>query len=55
MHDCPQCGWACDCDGDDIWNDAAAQECCHVCDDEDHDDDGFPFDEDDDLTDEGGP
>jgi hypothetical protein len=34
MHECPACGMACDCDGDDLWNEEA--EC--RCDCEDHED-----------------
>lgn len=33
MHDCPECGLACDCDGEDLWYDAEpAGGCAHVCD-----------------------
>lgn len=32
MHSCPECGQACACDGEDLWNDAAEGECCHECD-----------------------
>lgn len=35
MHECPACGQACDCDGEDVWNDAAAEECTHACEEED--------------------
>ena len=31
MHECPDCALACDCDGDDTWNDAAAGACIHFC------------------------
>ena len=34
MHECPDCGQACDCDGEDIWNDAAARDCRHYCEEE---------------------
>lgn len=37
MHECPNCGFACDCDGDDTWNDAAAADCVCGCDEEDDD------------------
>ena len=40
MHECPDCGQACDCDGEDLWNDAAARECTHGC--EEGDDEGNP-------------
>jgi hypothetical protein len=39
MHECPECQRACDCDGEDTWNDAAADECTHRCAPEDRDDD----------------
>lgn len=38
MHECYGCGQACDCDGEDIWNDAASRECVHGCEDGDDDD-----------------
>jgi len=31
MHDCPECGQPCDCDNEDIWNDAASEDCVHGC------------------------
>jgi hypothetical protein len=31
MHDCPDCGSACDCDGEDTWIDAHSDECVHEC------------------------
>lgn len=31
MHECPHCGQACACDGEDVWNDAAAYGCEHEC------------------------
>jgi len=37
MHDCPNCGQACDCDGEDTWNDAASFDCEHDCEEEDDD------------------
>jgi hypothetical protein len=30
MHDCPDCGQACDCDGEDTWFDEV-DECEHNC------------------------
>lgn len=45
MHACPDCGMACDCDGEDTWMDGNALECIHECDEED--DSGWYFDEDD--------
>jgi hypothetical protein len=49
MHDCPECGLVCDCDGEDTWNDAAAQNCTHYCgDDEEQDYNEDPDPEDDD-------
>jgi hypothetical protein len=32
MHECPECGQACDCDDDDTWMDT--DDCTHACDDE---------------------
>lgn len=40
MHSCPECGQSCDCDGEDHWNDAAAAECEHDC---EEDDDGHAY------------
>jgi hypothetical protein len=31
VHDCPCCGQACDCDEDDLWNDAASATCTCPC------------------------
>jgi hypothetical protein len=31
MHECPNCQMACDCDGEDTWNDAAAGACYCPC------------------------
>ena len=31
MHDCPACGVACDCDGEDHWRSVAFEECEHYC------------------------
>lgn len=31
MHECPNCGQACDCVGDDTWNDMEAEECQCDC------------------------
>jgi hypothetical protein len=43
MHSCPDCGQACDCDGEDTWIDSNEDECVHNCaldiDDEDGCDD----------------
>lgn len=34
MHDCPECGLACDCDGEDLWHDTEPEGgCAHVCED----------------------
>jgi len=44
MHECPDCGMACACDGDDVWMDYAAWDCRHNCefdDDYDEERDGF--------------
>jgi len=32
MHECPTCGQACDCDGDDLWR-SAPMDCECACDD----------------------
>jgi hypothetical protein len=50
MHDCPECGMACDCDGEDTWVGWPANiDCSHDCEEEwDRDDDQF----DDDCEDE---
>ncbi len=57
MHDCPDCGQACDCDGEDTWFDwdsDAAMECecdCVVC--EEFDEDSYLYDDEDgDVEDE---
>lgn len=36
MHDCPECGQACDCDVEDTWFDEVEQ-CDHSCDEDDSD------------------
>jgi hypothetical protein len=41
MHSCPDCGQACCCDMEDVWNDAASDECEHECEERDEDDDDF--------------
>ena len=38
MHECPICGQACDCDGDDTWMDAPANCAC------DHEGSGYEDD-----------
>lgn len=35
MHECPNCGQACDCCGDDLWNDLEAEHCECDCWEED--------------------
>lgn len=51
MHECPKCGQACDCDGEDVWNDIGSSDwlnCTHECEDFEDDDDLMPdFDDDD--------
>lgn len=37
MHDCPECGLACDCDGEDLHHDQAPDDCVHDCDPDDVD------------------
>jgi hypothetical protein len=44
MHECPNCGQACDCDGEDTWYDFDSEEvydCCCDCEfsDEESDED----------------
>jgi hypothetical protein len=34
MHECPNCGQACDCCGDDTWDDTESLMCEHDCDDD---------------------
>lgn len=34
MHTCPECGMACDCDGEDTWIDSHAADCTHECEEE---------------------
>ena len=46
MHECPECGQMCDCDGEDIfwdWDTEPAEECTHACD---------PYNEEDSLCEE---
>jgi hypothetical protein len=31
MHECPDCGMACDCYGDDLWDKSAFIDCTHKC------------------------
>ena len=41
MHECPDCGQACDCDGEDTWNDydsPDAKNCTHDCEEYEEDD-----------------
>jgi len=46
VHECPDCGMVCDCDGEDTWNDS---DVCigHDCEEEndDYDDDYFEVEE----------
>lgn len=42
MHECPECGYACDCDLEDTWHDTAPEDCeceCYLNTDDDNDDD----------------
>lgn len=41
MHECPWCGQACDCDGEDTWVDTL--DCTHLC--EEEDEEGFDDDD----------
>ena len=38
MHSCPECGQACDCDGEDIELESSEDDCVHECDTEEDDD-----------------
>lgn len=42
MHECPECGQACDCDGEDTWFDdlQTSLNCTHDCEEFDDDNDG---------------
>jgi len=40
MHECPQCGQTCDCDGEDVWSDYAGRTCRHNCEDDEWEDEG---------------
>lgn len=40
MHECPECGYACDCDGEDTWHDDVLDCACECWETEDTDD--FP-------------
>ncbi len=33
MHECPDCGQVCTCDGDDTWMDSESENCAHEHDD----------------------
>lgn len=39
MHECPDCGQACDCDGEDTWFEAP-DDCTHECEEENDEDYG---------------
>lgn len=43
MHECPNCGFICDCDGEDLWYDEAPADCACECEElenqEDYDED----------------
>lgn len=39
MHECPDCGMACDCDCDDLWSDVPPKDCACLCEDEQADED----------------
>ena len=43
MHECHECGFVCDCDGDDLWSDIAA-EACTCCEMGNASDAGMDFD-----------
>jgi hypothetical protein len=46
MHACPRCGYDCDCDGEDLWNDDPQRRCYCPC-EEDPEDEHFERDDDD--------
>jgi hypothetical protein len=45
MHSCPDCGQACDCDGEDTWIDENEETCSHACDPADIDADDLELDD----------
>lgn len=50
MHECPECGQTCDCDGEDLWHSWPFNlDCTHECEEEDDDlwldDDDWPEEE----------
>ena len=46
MHECPECGQACDCDMEDTWIESP-DDCSHDCEPFDDEDDLRPEDDDD--------
>lgn len=40
VHECPECGQECDCDGEDHEQTIESEDCTHVCDEDDDDDPG---------------
>lgn len=47
MHECPNCGQACDCIGDDTWDDTEAEECQCECEWLEDNEDGWDDDNED--------
>lgn len=45
MHECPNCGQACDCIGDDTWDDNESAHCRHECEDDLANDDVYDGDD----------
>jgi hypothetical protein len=43
MHECPECGMACDCDGEDHGQ-PAPDDCCHECEDEEDEEEPLAWD-----------
>lgn len=52
MHECPACGFACDCDGEDLWNDDNAEDCiCNCENSDDNPNEALAYNEDEDEYD----
>ncbi len=47
MHECPNCGMICDCDGDDLFSETPPIDCQCDCEDEFDDEDDYDHDEED--------
>jgi uncharacterized heparinase superfamily protein len=45
MHECPFCGYVCDCDMDDTWDLPIPDDCPHVCQEDDLESDWEDYEE----------